>query len=88
MKPFVLLFDEYYTELYKISKAEERMRVAGLFVFMGTSFSAKIANIALRYAISNGAIVHVVDSEPPELAPQNVRYFPMRAADYLASKTA
>ena len=42
----------------------------------------------MRYAIFNGAIVHVVDTEPPELAPQNVRHFPMRAADYLASKTA
>ena len=42
----------------------------------------------MRYAIFNGAIVHVVDSEPPELALQNVRHFPMRAADYLASKTA
>ena len=88
MKPFVLLFDEYYTELYKISKAEERMKVASLFVFMGTSFSAKIANIAMLYEISNGAMMHVVDPEPPELALQNVRYFLMRAADYVGSKTA
>ena len=64
------------------------MRVAGLFVFMGTSFSAKIANIALRYVISNGAMIHVVDAEQPEFALLNVRYFPMRAADYVASKTA
>ena len=86
MKPFVLLFDEYYPKLYKISKVDERMRVAGLF-FMGTSLSAKIANIALLYAIPNGAIIYVVDPEPPELALQNVRHFPMRAADYVASQT-
>ena len=28
LKPFVLLFDEYYTELYRISEAEKRMRDA------------------------------------------------------------
>ena len=88
MKPFVLLFDAYYKKLYKISKVEERTRVARLFVFMGTSFSAKIADIALRYVISNGAMIHEVDSEQLEFALQNVRYFPMRAADYVASKTA
>ena len=55
---------------------------------MGTSLSAKIANIALLYAIPNGAIIYVVDPEPPELALQNVRHFPMRAADYVASQTA
>ena len=42
----------------------------------------------MRYAIFNGAMMHVVDPEPPELALQNVRYFSMRAADYVGSKTA
>ncbi len=88
LKPFVLLFDEYYTELYRISEAEKRMQDADFFVFMGTSFSVNITNIALRYALANGASIDVVDLNPIELGLPNVTYFPMSAADYVATRLA
>ena len=37
LKPYVLLLDEFYTELYQISAAQERMIRADKIVFMGTS---------------------------------------------------
>ncbi|MCK5881722.1 MAG: sirtuin, partial [Sinobacterium sp.] len=46
-KPFVLLFDEYYTDIYRMSEAENRMYEADKIIFMGTSFSVNITNIAL-----------------------------------------
>ena len=54
LKPFVLLFDEYYTDLYRISEAEQRMQAAECFVFMGTSFSVNITNIALNQPYGAG----------------------------------
>ena len=42
LKPFVLLFDEYYTNLYRMHEAELKMKLAERFVFMGTSFSVNI----------------------------------------------
>ncbi|MEJ6608239.1 MAG: hypothetical protein QNL63_00620, partial [Paracoccaceae bacterium] len=48
LKPFVLLFDEYYTDLYRMSEAEDWMHDAQRIVFMGTSFSVNITSIALR----------------------------------------
>ena len=36
LKPFVLLFDEYYTDLYCMSEAEDWMQNAQRIVFMGT----------------------------------------------------
>src|SRR5690606_8367388 len=50
-KPYVLLFDEYYTDLYRITEAQERMRAADRMVFMGTSFSVNITQMALDTAI-------------------------------------
>ena len=52
LKPFVLLFDEYYTDLYRMSEAEDWMQYAQSIVFMGTSFSVNITSIALRTAIA------------------------------------
>jgi NAD-dependent deacetylase len=45
LKPYVLLFDEYYTEMYRISEAKSRMLKADKMIFIGTSFSV---NILLR----------------------------------------
>jgi NAD-dependent deacetylase len=36
-KPYVLLFDEYYSELYRITKAKQRMMATKRIVFIGTS---------------------------------------------------
>jgi NAD-dependent deacetylase len=61
LKPFVLLFDEYYTDLYRMSEAEDWMQDAQRIVFMGTSFSVNITSIALRTALTHDAAIEVVD---------------------------
>ena len=67
LKPYVLLFDEYYTDLYRMGTAEAWMRAASRMVFIGTSFSVNITAIALRTAIQRGIPVEIVDPEPVEL---------------------
>ena len=84
LKPFVLLFDEYYTELYRMSLAESWMREAEHFVFMGTSFSVNITNIALRYALASGAKIEVVDPEPVDLGLKGITYHQMTAQTYVS----
>ncbi len=82
-KPFVLLFDEFYTELYRINEAQRRMLGANKMVFMGTSFSVNITSMALEVAISKGIEIEIVDPEPIEIKYKNVRYFEMSAAKYI-----
>ena len=38
LKPFVLLFDEYYTDIYRISEAENWMTNAKKIIFEMTAF--------------------------------------------------
>ena len=82
LKPYVLLFDEIYTDLYRISQAEEWMNNANKIIFMGTSFSVNITSIALRTAIANGIEVEIVDPEPIKFNYNNVRYYEMTAEEY------
>ncbi len=82
-KPFVLLFDEFYTDLYRMSEAEQRMFEAEKMVFMGTSFSVNITNIALQVAMQNEIPVEVVDPDPVILPYKNVEYFRMTASEYI-----
>ena len=82
LKPYVLLFDEIYTDLYRISEAEEWMNNANKIIFMGTSFSVNITSIALRTAIANGIEVEIVDPEPIKFNYNNVRYYEMTAEEY------
>lgn len=84
LKPFVLLFDEYYTDLYRMTEAERWMARAQRFVFMGTSFSVNITNIALRFALTNEAEIDVVDPNPIDLGLEHVEYHRMSAQDYVA----
>lgn len=84
LKPFVLLFDEYYTDLYRMGEAEHWMSTATRFVFMGTSFSVNITNIALRAAIMTGAEIDVVDPSPIDLNIDRVTYHAMSAAEFIA----
>lgn len=84
LKPFVLLFDEYYTDLYRISEAEQRMQAAECFVFMGTSFSVNITNIALNHALRSGAAIHIVDPEPVDIGIPGIVYHAIKAQDYIA----
>ena len=60
LKPFVLMFDEYYTDLYRMSEAEEWINDARHFVFMGRSFSVNITETALGAALSNQANIEVI----------------------------
>ncbi|TKB45655.1 SIR2 family NAD-dependent protein deacylase [Thalassotalea mangrovi] len=82
-KPFVLLFDEYYTDLYQIGEAQQRMYDAERMVFMGTSFSVNITQMALRAAIHNGIEIDIVDPNPVSIAYDKVRYYPMKASEYI-----
>ena len=82
LKPYVLLFDEIYTDLYRMSEAEEWMNNADKIIFMGTSFSVNITSIALRTAIANGIEVEIVDPEPIKLNYNKVRYYEMTAEEY------
>ncbi|MBQ4812243.1 sirtuin [Pseudoalteromonas luteoviolacea] len=83
-KPYVLLFDEFYTELYGIDKAQKRMWDASKMVFMGTSFSVNITQMALDVARHKGLPVEVVDPSPAHIIHDNVKYFPMTAKEYIA----
>jgi NAD-dependent deacetylase len=82
-KPQVLLFDEYYTELYRISEAQRRMLSAGRIVFMGTSFSVNITLMALEAAKVRNTPVEVVDPEPVDTGYHNTTYHEMTALDYI-----
>ena len=85
-KPFVLLFDEFYTDLYRMREAEQWMSTAQRIVFMGTSFSVNITAVALRYAIGNRIPVELVDPKPVELPYERVTYHRMTALEYVASR--
>ena len=82
-KPLVLLFDEYYTDLYGITEAQQRMLSADKIVFIGTSFSVNITQMALEIARSRGIDVEVVDPEPVQVAHAEVTYHRMTALEYV-----
>jgi NAD-dependent deacetylase len=87
LKPFVLLFDEYYTDLYRMSEAEDWMHDAQRIVFMGTSFSVNITSIALRTALANEAAIEVVDPQPIVLGYERIEYHRMTAAEYVSDRS-
>ncbi len=82
LKPYVLLFDEIYTDLYRISEAEHWMNDAKKIIFIGTSFSVNITSIALRIAISRGIEVEIVDPNPIKINYDKVNYHQMNAEEY------
>ena len=85
-KPYVLLFDEFYTELYRISEAQQRMFDANRIVFMGTSFSVNITQMALDIANTNNTPVEIVDPDPVKVHYRNTSYHRMTAAEYIANQ--
>lgn len=87
LKPFVLLFDEYYTDLYRMSEAQDWMHDAQRIVFMGTSFSVNITGIALRTALANDANIEVVDTQPIDLGYERIEYHRMTAAEYVLDRS-
>lgn len=83
LKPFVLLFDEYYTDLYQITKVEQMFNKATNFIFIGTSFSVNITNIALKTAITRSCDITIVDPKPIDLKIPRVTYMEMTAQKYI-----
>lgn len=83
LKPFVLLFDEYYTELYRITEAQQRMMNADKMVFMGTSFSVNITQMALEIARNYAIPIEIVDPEPTHVLHSSVSYKKMTALEYI-----
>eukprot|EP00933_Yihiella_yeosuensis_P037928 TRINITY_DN31920_c0_g1_i2.p1 TRINITY_DN31920_c0_g1~~TRINITY_DN31920_c0_g1_i2.p1 ORF type:complete len:277 (+),score=49.03 TRINITY_DN31920_c0_g1_i2:74-904(+) len=90
LKPFVLLFDEMYTDLYRIDEATQRMQQAERMVFMGTSFSVNITAMAIRHAIRNRIPVEVVDPNPVEIpweALLDITHHRMTASEYIKQQS-
>jgi NAD-dependent deacetylase len=86
-KPYVLLFDEYYTELYRISEAQQRMLDADRIVLIGTSFSVNITQMALEIAASQNTPIDIVDPEPVDVGYRHAHYHPMTAANYIKQQS-
>jgi len=94
LKPYVLLFDEYYTALYRMAQAEEWMHSASKMVFMGTSFSVNITMIALRVALQRRIPIEIVNPEPVDIEamfgiPEGVypiTYTPTTAQNWVADR--
>jgi NAD-dependent deacetylase len=87
-KPYVLLFDEYYTELYSISEAQQRIYEADRIIFMGTSFSVNITQMALDIALKKNIPIEIVDPEPIQINHQysehiDIIYHKMMASEYI-----
>jgi len=74
--------DEIYTDLYRISEAEDWMNKAQKIIFIGTSFSVNITSIALRSAISRGIKIDIVDPNPIKINYDKVNYHQMNAEEY------
>ncbi len=86
LKPFVLLFDEYYSDLYKIKKAKFLMENAKKMIFIGTSFSVNITNIALEIAKKNNCEIEIIDPNPIEISFENITYHKITASEYIQKK--
>lgn len=82
-KPYVLLFDEYYTELYRIGEAEQRMQAADRIVIMGSSLSVNITQIAIDIVTYKNIPLVIVDPEPVKVSYTNTLYLPMTASEYI-----
>ena len=85
LKPFILLFDEYYTNLYRISDAERWMMEADKMVFIGTSFSVNITSIALRLGLQKSAKIEIVDPDPIDLGIPSITYHSVTVEEYISS---
>ena len=85
LKPFILLFDEYYTDLFRMNEAERWMMEADKIVFIGTSFSVNITSIALRMGLQNGARIEIVDPKPVDLGVSSIIYHSLTVEEYISS---
>ena len=81
-KPLVLLFDEIYTENFRFNESLYWMENCSKIIFMGTSFSVNITNIALEIAIEKNLPIEIVDPNPIEIQYSNIVYHKMNASEY------
>ena len=63
-RPHILLFDEYYTELFQYEKAISWILSADTIIFIGTSNSVGFTSGALQIGVSKNKKVIVVDPNP------------------------
>ena len=63
-RPHILLFDEYYSELYESEIALDWVKEAETVIFMGTSNSVGITGMVLESAMRRGKEILVVDPNP------------------------
>jgi len=82
-RPHILLFDEYYTELYQYEKAITWILDADTIIFMGTSNSVGFTSGALQIGVSKNKKVIVVDPNPsPSFIHPEVDLIKMTASDF------
>lgn len=63
-RPHILLFDEYYTDLYESEIALDWVDQSETIIFMGTSNSVGITAMVLEAAFRKGKKIMVVDPKP------------------------
>ncbi len=83
LRPHILLFDEYYSDLYQFEKAMNWVREADTIVFMGTSNAVGITEGILSMAVGQRKQVVVVDPAPvASLRVPGARIFEMPATAF------
>jgi NAD-dependent deacetylase len=83
LRPHILLFDEYYTELYQIQKAMQWVNDSDTVVFMGTSNAVGITAGILAMAVDQQKQIVVVDPSPvPSLCVPGAKVFEMKATEF------
>jgi NAD-dependent deacetylase len=89
LRPHILLFDEYYTELYQIEKAMDWVDNADMVVFMGTSNAVGITEGILSMAVRQQKQVVVVDPSPVRsLCVPGASVFEMSASQFCKENMA
>ena len=85
-RPHILLFDEYYSELYEITKAQQWVMDADTVVFMGTSNSVGITANILSMAVYDSKKIVVVDPKPvSSLCVPGAKVYEMSASSFCSS---
>jgi NAD-dependent deacetylase len=82
-RPHILLFDEFYTELYQYEKAISWVLSADTIIFMGTSNSVGFTSGALQMSIKKNKKIIVVDPNPSlSFVHPNVDLVKMSASEF------
>jgi NAD-dependent deacetylase len=82
-RPHVLLFDEYYTDLYRVEEAMRWVMEADTILFMGTSNSVGITSGILEMGLRKNKKILVVDPNPdPSFRYPAVEFFEESASSF------